>query len=202
MTRLFKEYLQLLKNNFLIIGPSQAGKTSILFRLKTGKFLEDIKPTIGVYKDVIKSNLVLEIGGQIAYRNLWEEAIKNNPRVILFVIDITKPNDLECFQDFIQNYECQARVLLIANKIDLQKGKTLDLGKILDKYKKNEILLCSAKTGENIWRLGELIAELSLKSLDQDHKRIQPSIQKDKSSELIDEQKEIQALLDQYKDKF
>ncbi|MHA1227019.1 MAG: ADP-ribosylation factor-like protein [Candidatus Hodarchaeales archaeon] len=201
MNKLFKDYLQLLTNNFLIIGPSKAGKTSILFRLKTGKFLENVRPTIGINKDMVKNTLILEIGGQLSYRDLWDDAIKNKPLVILFVVDITRSEDLECYRDFRKEHDYSGKVLLIANKIDLRKNVLLDDKELLTNSE-DEILFCSAKTGENIWRLGEFIAELSLKNINQKRDIIQISHKKEETGESSVNDEEVQTLLDEYEDKF
>ncbi|MHA1330065.1 MAG: hypothetical protein ACTSR2_03205, partial [Candidatus Hodarchaeales archaeon] len=98
-------------------------------------------------------------------------------------------------------HDYSGKVLLIANKIDLRKNVLLDDKELLTNSE-DEILFCSAKTGENIWRLGEFIAELSLKNINQKRDIIQISHKKEETGESSVNDEEVQTLLDEYEDKF
>ncbi|MHA2075446.1 MAG: ADP-ribosylation factor-like protein, partial [Candidatus Hodarchaeales archaeon] len=67
---MLSDFLRIIKGFILFIGPTQAGKTSILRRLVTGKF-EDHQPTLGFREENIAKVHVIEIGGQLEFKKHW-----------------------------------------------------------------------------------------------------------------------------------
>lgn len=174
--------MRLVANSILIIGPAKAGKTTILWKMKTGKYQENIPATIGFATDILKNTTVIEIGGQESYKQFWQSAVETNPPLILFIIDISKEFDIREYENFSKKNQLK-NLLLVCNKTDLlEKGnekKYNDIGK------GNEVIFCSALTGENFWRLSEYVAEFCSKQnrISQPSREISEDIKKGKSSE-------------------
>jgi GTPase SAR1 family protein len=155
---MLSDFLQLISGFVLFIGPSYAGKTSILRRLTTGKF-EEHEPTFGFQEENIAKVKVIEIGGQVKLRKYWKTALDQNPAHIFFVIDATKESDYKEYCDFLNQYDKQypltvQKAILTVNKIDLVPN-------VLDHYKEGKSLItCSAKTGDGMLDILEAISSL------------------------------------------
>ncbi|MFX1283633.1 MAG: ADP-ribosylation factor-like protein [Promethearchaeota archaeon] len=146
----------MIKGFVLFIGPSSAGKTSILRRLVTGKF-EHQEPTLGFSEENVAKVRIIEIGGQSTFRHYWKDAIDQNPVNIFFVIDVTKEKDYSEYVDFIEEYEgnypqIAQMTVLTANKIDLVQKIPTHLNNVTIPIQ------CSAKTGEGMLDILEMIA--------------------------------------------
>jgi 50S ribosomal subunit-associated GTPase HflX len=104
----------------------------------------------------------VEIGGQETYKKFWQQAIDKNPALTLFVIDISREDDLMVFKTFREDFPNLEKFLLVANKIDLINGTDHP---ILNKLKVlgTEVIFCSILTGENFCRLSEYVAEFCSK---------------------------------------
>ena len=154
--KMLSEFLRMIKGFLLVIGPAKAGKTSILRRLVTGTF-GDHEPTLGFREETIAKVRILEIGGQRDFKKYWIEAINQDPVHIFFVIDVTSKNDFESYALFIkENKDLFPHIMehttLIVNKLDLVPSTPSYI------QQKNQIIECSAKTGEGLLDLLELIA--------------------------------------------
>ncbi|MFW9905072.1 MAG: ADP-ribosylation factor-like protein [Candidatus Thorarchaeota archaeon] len=150
---MLSDFLRLIRGFILFIGPSEAGKTSILRRLVTGEF-HDPQPTLGFREENVAKVRIIEIGGQPSFRKYWEVALKQNPVRIFFVIDVTKKNDYEEFLSFHEIYsEYRPFSLLTINKIDLINSYPDYLSNISQNH-----IFCSAKTGEGMLDILEAIA--------------------------------------------
>ncbi|KAI6186464.1 ADP-ribosylation factor 4 [Aphelenchoides besseyi] len=75
----------------LMVGLDNAGKTTILYKLKLGEVIQTI-PTIGFNVDSVDykniSFTVWDIGGQESIRGLWHHYFHNS-RGVIFVVDST-----------------------------------------------------------------------------------------------------------------
>jgi GTPase SAR1 family protein len=155
---MLSDFLQLISGFVLFIGPSYAGKTSILRRLTTGKF-KDHEPTFGFQEENIAKIKVLEIGGQVKLKKYWKTALDQNPVHIFFVIDVTKESDYKEYCDFLDQYHEQypiiiQKAILTVNKIDLVLN-------VPEHFKEGKSLItCSAKTGDGILDILEAISSL------------------------------------------
>ncbi|MFX0072339.1 MAG: ADP-ribosylation factor-like protein [Candidatus Hermodarchaeota archaeon] len=188
----------------LFIGPSEAGKTSLLYRLATDEFKEDWIPTPSFVHQIIKNTNIIEIGGQKLYKkNLWPEWLARNPSLIIFVIDITKMEDFEAYNAFTKDYPDIANLILVANKLDLDEKRIPndypEYLQQLDHY----VLLCSAKTGVNIWTLGEIIAERSSEAVLNQRLIKEPDVEQDIEKEKEkDAKQKSEELINKFKEKF
>ncbi|KYR02983.1 ADP-ribosylation factor-related protein [Tieghemostelium lacteum] len=111
----------------LMIGLDNAGKTTILYRLKIAETVSTI-PTIGFNVETInyRSNInftVWDVGGQSRIRSLWRHYYQNS-NAIIFVLDSTDRDRMTEVKEEIDGLlleECLKGVpiLLLSNKQDL-----------------------------------------------------------------------------------
>ncbi len=171
-----------------VLGLDRAGKTSLLQRLKLGKWKSDTSPTIGMNAETFYINGIKftawDLGGQIQFRNaLWKTYTKNSVGLI-FVIDIKdrmrRPEVRATLQKILEYRHLDKIPLAIfANKIDLIKEEMtvndlkniLGIKKIADR--KVKILKTSAKTGEGIvdgvyWLTDTILMEKGKKKRDEE----------------------------------
>ncbi|MHA1945494.1 MAG: ADP-ribosylation factor-like protein [Candidatus Hodarchaeales archaeon] len=189
---MLSDFLRLIKSFILVIGPTEAGKTSILRRLITGSFVEQ-EPTLGFREERIKKVRIIEIGGHHNFRKYWKDALDQNP-LIFFVIDITKETDYNDYQQFIKDYGndypfINRNTTLIGNKLDL-------VSIIPDRFAKLESFIpSSAKNGEGMLDILEIISS---------HKDIVNSKTNSVQVERDDkrEKEEAESLLKEFQGKF
>ncbi|MHA1977624.1 MAG: ADP-ribosylation factor-like protein [Candidatus Hodarchaeales archaeon] len=180
------DFLRLVKGFVLFIGPSEAGKTSILRRLVTGNF-EEHEPTIGFREENVAKVRVLEIGGQESFRKYWKNALDQKPVKIFFVIDISQERDLTEFQRFCQDFPTVInRTVLTANKYDLVREVPSYI-KEIDSY-----VICSAKENDGMLDILESIASMKEKAeskrfLSDDSKIVEKETIEDKAESIIKE---------------
>lgn len=146
----------------LILGLDNAGKTTLLYRLKIGEVVTTI-PTIGFnVESVIYKNLafnVWDLGGQTSIRPYWRCYYANTAAVV-FVVDSTDTERLGSAADelraMLDEEELRDSALLVfANKQDSPGAKgageiseVLRLGELKDRNW--SIVGCSAVTGKGV----------------------------------------------------
>ncbi|KAF2860268.1 ADP-ribosylation factor-like protein-like protein 1 [Piedraia hortae CBS 480.64] len=146
----------------LILGLDNAGKTTLLYRLKIGEVVTTI-PTIGFnVESVTYKNLtfnVWDLGGQTSIRPYWRCYFANTAAVI-FVIDSTDIERLQTAADelktMLDDDELKdAALLVFANKQDQPGAKSaaeiseaLKLAQLKDRSW--SIMACSAIDGSGI----------------------------------------------------
>mmetsp|Transcript_452 Transcript_452/g.824 ORF Transcript_452/g.824 Transcript_452/m.824 type:complete len:159 (+) Transcript_452:161-637(+) len=138
------------KARILVIGLDNAGKTTIINKLKPKKMAQsDIVPTVGFQvEEFSKSNInftMFDMSGQGRYRNLWEHYYKD-AQGIIFVIDSTDKLRMVVAKDeldhLLKHGDVASRVpiLFFSNKMDLPTSlaplecvQTLELDRIKDR---------------------------------------------------------------------
>lgn len=147
-----------------VLGLDRAGKTTMLQRLKTGRWIPDTTPTIGMNAETIQIGDVTfsawDLGGQLQFRRaLWEMYTKNSAGLI-YVIDVSDAarypearNNL--WRMLKMNHLQNVPLAIFANKVDLVDSVTEeDLANFMGINKKMSRILnifkTSAKTGEGI----------------------------------------------------
>lgn len=148
-----------------IVGLENAGKTTLVKRIQTGKFVKTITPTHGLDIETIeiKENLfqLFDLGGQIAFRELFWQTYVKLSHGIIFVIDSSDNTRLDQVIEWF--WKClewnpTAPLLILANKSDLAHT---ELDKLIMKIKLDQlpkqssqrsfrIFEVSTKTGANI----------------------------------------------------
>jgi ADP-ribosylation factor-like protein 6 len=118
------------EKNILIIGLDNAGKTTLINKLKSKKNKPTV-PTIGFSKEAFsKKNFkfnVFDMSGQQKFRTLWENYYKDSDAVI-FVIDSSDRVRLAIvkyeIEQMLQHDELKPStpVLFFSNKMDLEES--------------------------------------------------------------------------------
>jgi len=111
----------------LLLGLDAAGKTTILYRLKLGEYVQAI-PTIGFNVETIQYKNIRfdcwDAGGQERFRRLWHHYCKNS-QALIFVVDSSDADRVqeakEEFHRILKEMAAEAAtiVLVLANKQDL-----------------------------------------------------------------------------------
>ena len=171
--------------NLVFCGLDYAGKTAMYIRLRTGKFVADLKPTLSSTMDSISFEeedelvkaTIIDLGGQKSLRDLWGSYIEK-AHVIIYVVDAkdtSRYNESKIeFQERIVPLTKDIPCIIVCNKFDLVKVDsnistsyelTLELkGRIQDaldvpKDKNFVIVVTSQKTGYGLPKVTRLIRE-------------------------------------------
>ncbi len=158
----------------VILGEGDVGKTSIINAFMGRSFPEQYLPTIGsettkkeyVIKD--NSNIIRilvsiwDTGGQRSF-NPFNPALYKNIDIALLVFDLTRPKETlkllkQEFLEHINNQSEDVLRLFIGNKLDaITNDKQIKTNLINFLAKNDNLVLVSAKTGENITNCFELL---------------------------------------------
>merc|ERR1712232_353856 len=137
-TKLFAKLGYKKEMRILMVGLDNAGKTTVLYKLKLGEVVTTI-PTIGFnvetvdYKNI--SFTVWDVGGQTKIRPLWRHYYQNTQGLI-FVVDSNDRDRIEAARDelhkMLNEDDLRDAVLLVfANKQDLPNA--MNAAEITDK---------------------------------------------------------------------
>jgi len=127
-----------MEKRIVMLGFDGAGKTTILYKLKTGDIITSI-PTIGFNVEAIEYNnikfTIWAVGGQSQLRTLWRHYFENTNGLI-FVVDSHDRERIDevrkVLHETLAEEELQGIPLLIfANKQDLPYG--MDTTELTDK---------------------------------------------------------------------
>jgi small GTP-binding protein len=146
-----------------VLGLDRAGKTTMLQRLKTGRWIPDTTPTIGMNAETIQIGDVTfsawDLGGQLQFRRaLWEMYTKNS-KGLIYVIDLSDParfpeSRVYLWRMLRMNHLKNIPLAIFANKVDLVDCAEEDLANFMGINKKMSRVLnifkTSAVTGEGI----------------------------------------------------
>ncbi|MFX1390845.1 MAG: Rab family GTPase [Promethearchaeota archaeon] len=160
----------IIKLKLVVLGEGEVGKTSTINAYLGHEIPEVYLPTIGniTHKKDYKlkeSEIKLSIwdaGGQRSFNPL-NPALYSNIDIVLLVFDLTKPkeslkNIKGEFLENINSYSEDVLTLIVGNKLDLL-NKSSQLKTALKEFltEKDNLILISAKTGENVTECFELL---------------------------------------------
>ncbi len=172
--------------NLVFCGLDFAGKTAMYIRLKTGKFVADLKPTLASTMDSISlkdedgllNATIIDLGGQEALRDQWEEYLGKS-HAIIYVIDANDSSRFEEskaeFQKRIVPFISTIPCIIVCNKFDLLKAqrKSKDSSKLPQETEMTikealavpddshfAILVASQKTGYGLPKVTRLLREM------------------------------------------
>jgi len=166
-----------------VLGLDRAGKTSMLQRLKTGRWIPDTTPTIGMNAETIQIGDVTfsawDLGGQLQFRRaLWEMYTKNS-KGLIYVIDLSDPARFPESRNYLwrmlrMTHLKNIPLAIFANKVDLVDCTEEDLANFMGINSKMSRVLSifktSAFTGEGIHKgiywLADAIQEGKHSSMD------------------------------------
>jgi len=132
-SKLFEPLYHEKRLRILILGLDNAGKTTILYKLKINETVNTI-PTIGFNVEILKRDgvyfMMWDLGGQDKLRSLWRHYYQNTDALI-FVVD---SNDKERFKTAknelhsVMNYDLMkdVNVLIFCNRQDLPDACTTE----------------------------------------------------------------------------
>ena len=162
----------LVSKKIVVIGDSNAGKTSIIFRYANGTFDPNCSTTIGtsfVLKHLPeygedKAFKIWDTAGQERYRSVVPMYLRN-ANAVLFVFDITNKHiteSIEVWVDFIQNnVDSHVPIFAVGNKLDLLTN-TRALSEASSALSVHSLrpVYTSAKTGQGVGELFDGVARL------------------------------------------
>lgn len=162
---LFQISSQIIKGGKIsVLGLDRAGKTTLLYRLRTGQWVPGLRPTVGMNSETIHVGNVRftawDLGGQLQFRRaLWDMYTKNSVALI-FVVDVSDPMRypearLSLRTMLKLNHLQNLPLAIFANKIDLNdEVDETDLLNILglsrSETREIKVFKTSAKTGEGL----------------------------------------------------
>lgn len=167
MESLVKRFLDWCKSLFWkqelelsIVGLQNAGKTTLVNTISTGKFEEDTIPTIGFNHRTIKKGKVSlklwDVGGQARFRESWEKYCKGSDGIV-FVVDSSDFGNLDIAKTQLHQLLSWPSLegiplLVLGNKNDLEGSLNeeelivqLDLKSIKDR-----VVACYSISAKNI----------------------------------------------------
>jgi small GTP-binding protein len=161
----------------VLIGEGGVGKTSITVRYTENRFDENMKMTIGVNfasKEVAFENgsarlMLWDLGGQPRFRDVVSDYFRGS-RVALAVYDATRYFSLERLSDWIDRVKQNApecAIVFVGNKTDEREngtGVTLEMGREFAAKYNAPCLEVSAKTGEGVNELFQVVAQMLAES--------------------------------------
>ena len=180
--RIFGNRLGKKKASVVVLGASQAGKTTLICYLETGEpVMEDPRTTLGIDIRETPINIsgwalsAIDVGGQELYRkSLWGLGVSQADGVI-YVIDGTVKPEVDSanfesakfsFDYMLELVDNKIPLLILVNKQDLTEQVPLSVEKAVELYNMTEmkgrsfnILPCSAKFGEGIENAVEWLLE-------------------------------------------
>ena len=175
--------------NLVFCGLDYAGKTAMYIRLKTGKFVADLKPTLAstmeslsmADEDGFVNATIFDLGGQEALRDQWTNHLEKC-HAIIYVVDAhdsSRFNESKIeFHKRIVPLALSTPCIIVCNKFDLIKGeeKTSNSSKLIHDIEKTvgdtldipkdrnyTILVTSQKTGYGLPKVTRLIREMIFK---------------------------------------
>jgi small GTP-binding protein len=159
----------------LIVGDGSVGKTSLARRFATGKFTADYIATVGVnlFSKIIEVRgekikmLLWDTGGQERFKNLLPKYYEGG-RCGLVVYDVTNPLTLKkCvwWAEEITKHCGKIPIILVGNKIDLEKSVSTEEGKAVAEMLKVPFMETSAKNKTNVEEVFHLLGEMYLENL-------------------------------------
>jgi small GTP-binding protein len=155
----------------VFIGDQGVGKSSLVSRYVTSSFKTDYLPTIGAnvvakeysYEGKVLTLIIWDIAGQDMFTKVRDKYYAGGSMAVL-VYDVTKRDTLEHANFWLDDMKKATRstipVILVANKIDLDRIVRREEGEKLAKEIKAKLIETSAKTGENVRKLFEELVKI------------------------------------------
>ena len=123
-----------MKAKILMIGLDNAGKTTILYKMKLDEVVAS-QPTIGFNVETVKYKAleftVWDLGGQTKLINLWHHYYENTDGII-YVLDSSDDDRLDLAKETINNVMSSENLngsplLILANKMDMCTKNPADI---------------------------------------------------------------------------
>ncbi len=169
----------------ILLGKSYVGKSSIINRYIYNEYKTNLTTTIGAsyytktidtQTGKIKFNL-WDCSGMEVYNSLLPMYYRStNIAVVVYdVTSLASYNQCQKSIDDLKKNTENVSIILVANKIDLEREVVYQDGLLLANFNKISYHECSAKTGQGVLELFDLIAsKLDIKLLDGQTMRDKP----------------------------
>ena len=164
----------------VIFGDDRTGKTTLTHRFLTNLFKKDITTTLGVdfhlkalkFDGEIVKLQIWDFAGEERFRFLFPSYIRGASGAI-FMYDITNYSSLAHADDWLEilksEIEYKLPIIFVGGKTDLDHLKEVSTKKAMDiAFNKGAsgFIECSSKTGENVYKIFDLLTRLILKARD------------------------------------
>ena len=165
-----------------VFGDGGVGKTTLVNRYISGRFLESTKMTIGVditskrfEVDGVKINLQLwDFGGEERFR-FFLPAYARGSSGGIFIYDITRFNSLLNLNEWLNVFDKGAQsekqkipILMVGSKLDLEQIRAIskeEAKNSAQNYNIYNVIECSSKTGQNVELIFEDITREIMRSM-------------------------------------
>ena len=128
------------QKKILIVGLTQSGKTTILYRLKTGKVVSTSITTFPIIETIEYKNIsftMYDMGGNDGMRKMWHHQYSTTDGIIFVIdsddremIDDSSGRDYTAKEELFRMLACDelrdALLLILANKQDLPNAMCMD----------------------------------------------------------------------------
>jgi len=163
----------------IIFGDAGSGKTTLMKRYMTNRFISDTKMTIGVdfeIKTIMFDGKTIKLqiwdfGGEERFRFLLPKYIRGAGGGI-FMYDITNYSSLIHVDDWLSVVEevgHQFPIILVGGKLDLEENRQVSKQEGIEMAqtrKLKQLIECSSKTGENVELIFNTITRLMISRFD------------------------------------
>ena len=141
----------------ILIGDSNVGKTTLLYKYINNENTEDITPTVGLENKVktteingIKTKIqIWDTAGQEKFNSLTQNFFKNTDG-ILIVFDLTNKESFTNIQKWIDKSDNKIKKIIVGNKADLVEDRKITKEEIKLISKKYNYVEVSALNGTDV----------------------------------------------------
>lgn len=156
-----------------VVGDSTVGKTSVIRRYHSKEYSESQQPTVGaafytqkaVYIDEEYTLHIWDTAGQEVYKSLVPMYLRGS-NAVLVLFDLSKPETFDHVDGWITSIRKEAGedplIYVAGNKSDLGTPSNEEAIKKWQETHRKEIIMVSAKTGENVDLLFSMVTEGAL----------------------------------------
>ena len=161
------------KHKLVFLGEIYVGKTSLLSRFMSDTFDDNYKATIGI--DFLSKSMTLpdrtvrlqlwDTAGQERFRSLIPNYIRDSS-VAIIVFDVTNKQSFESLEHWVKDVRTErgelARIVIVGNKSDKHEDRMVTYEEAQEAAKAFNagFLETSAKTGDNVDGLFDVIAQI------------------------------------------
>jgi len=164
--------MALIQKKICLLGGFSVGKTSLIRRFVEGNFDDKYLSTIGVKisrkplqrTDHTLNLIIWDLAGGNDYRKQASSYLRGSAGAII-ACDLTRPDTLDYLPIYVEQMRAvnpNAVFVLAANKVDLTAERAISDEELKTAVSQinNSYLLTSAKTGENVEAIFQLLADL------------------------------------------
>ena len=174
--------------NIITLGATGVGKTSIINRIKEGKFDENVSATIGmgvftIIRPYNKRNMFIiltfhDTEGQEEYQEILPKQYIRDSHIVLLVFDSIDTLDIirnRWYKFYKENCNIKnSKFILIGNKSDKfgnEREEIIRQGDLFSQEINSYFITCSAKSADNIDNLERMIITEARRFIDEEEEQ-------------------------------